>query len=624
MFTISARNLLPQLSGNRQEHFLRKYTLLLRTNLLFMMRIYPLLTLLFLSLFCGSLNAQNFDDEYPQSFEDGLELYNNEQYEQAAQIFKSLSDDRSLLFTGKSYFAMSDYITANSFLIRLRNSDETALRQEAKYTEALSNFRLKNYTKSLDLLHELIEAESRTGVQVDARRYYRQLLRYLSVEERFKAIHQTEYRTVQLDLAASARATTDPGVYDILVAQILKSEQDSTVKENLKNELYSRQQNLNRVQTYPVPPEGMVYNIGVILPTFDVDSQEFTIPRNLYFGITHAVEEFNSRNSSKKVHLTFKPSRENPDTAGIALTELIWANQVDAVIGPLFSEPAKKMAEISEQFRIPMLAPLANADDINLDYNYTFQLNPTFEVHGKQMARYAVNELRLDTLAVIAQHNALGTSSAQAFRHEAERLGAFISYYIEEDFGALGYDLTELTEVFTADEALIDSLNITPSNGIYAPFTGQAASTLINLLMTDLEVLGNRSVILGSEEWESASLSAWQNRNFEIYYSQAFGTAADSTTVEFMELDFESRFGIKPDQFANIGYDAATVLLNSLETAGNPAYLGKVLRERQNYNGLSMRVHFDGHRINQNVYIRPLSTPAIERVERSERLRRYR
>jgi hypothetical protein len=36
-------------------------------------------------------------------------------------------------------------------------------------------------------------------------------------------------------------------------------------------------------------------------------------------------------------------------------------------------------------------------------------------MHGKQMARYAVQELGLDTLAVITERDALGRSSALSF-----------------------------------------------------------------------------------------------------------------------------------------------------------------------------------------------------------------
>jgi ABC-type branched-subunit amino acid transport system substrate-binding protein len=287
-------------------------------------------------------------------------------------------------------------------------------------------------------------------------------------------------------------------------------------------------------------------------------------------------------------------------------------------VGPLFSEPAERMAQLAEEYRIPMIAPLANSDELNLDYNYTFQLNPTFEIHGKEMARFAVEELELDSIAIITDSQSLGRASALSFRYEAEKLGAHISYYFEDDLASVGYDLSAFTEAFTPDSTLIDSLGYTPSQAIYAPFTGQAATTLSNLLLNDLEAMRSDVIILGSEEWANADMSAYQRRIFEIYYTQALGQAADSSAVEFFQQDFETRFGFTPDNFASIGYDAANYLFQSLETAGNPIYLDRVLRTRSPYNGLSIKIDFDGNRVNQHLNVHPLTGKAEEKMEEME------
>jgi len=562
--------------------------------------------------FTATLAIAQQETESPD-FETALELYESEQYEEALEIFKKIDEEKAILFAGKSYFALANYFTANDYLKEAASSSDRNIRQEAKYTLALSYFGMKSFAKSLDQLHELITDESRTGIQVDANRFKRQLQQYLTLEQRFRAIQQSEYQQVGIELVQSAKDRVDEETYRVLVNEIAKTERDSTYREQLRRELLDQEGMQQIISQYPTPPQGMVYNIGVILPTFDERASEFTIPRNLYFGITLAAEEFNSRNPNKKVRLHFKPSAEDADSTAAAFTELVWSNHVDAVIGPLFSDPAVRMAELAEEYQIPMLAPLANSDDINLGYNYTFQLNPTFEVHGRQMARHAVQELGLDTLAVITQTDALGTSSAHGFRHEAERLGAHISYYIEEDFASMGFDLSEFTKFFTTDQAEIDSLNYTPSQGIYAPFTGRPANTLINLLMTDLEVMNTDMVVLGSEEWESANLTGWVDRNVDIYYSQAFGATADTTEAQFVEEDFVVRFGLEPDQFAKIGFDVAGYLFRSLETAGNPRYLQQVLRQGRDYDGLGLRINFDGKRVNQHVFIRPLSQSAREK-----------
>lgn len=553
-----------------------------------------------------------------QDFDEAMELYENQQYEQAASIFSELNDSRSILFAGKSYFDMQQYTRANQYLSRaIQESSELAYRQEALYTLALSHFGMKSYTKSLDLLHELIVSDERGRARVDAQRFFRELLQYLTFEQRMKAIQATDYNPVARQLAESAYDIENDSNYEALVSAFLERIINSDERQDTAQELVrpSRLTDINTDSFTPLaPPEGLVYNLGVVLPANEEQSNDLLVPRNLYYGITMAADDFNSRFPNKKVALKFRNTHQNADSTAMAFHDVVWNGYADAVIGPLFSESAERLAGLAENYRIPMIAPLANSDEINLDYNYTFQMNPTFEVHGRMMARHAVQELGLDTLAVIGQEDALGTASARSFRQEAERLGAFISYYYEEDFSESGYDLTEFTEVFTSDVAEQDSMNYIPTQGIYAPFTGQAANTLVNLLMTDLEVLGSDMVVMGSEEWEEANLSGWQNRNFEIYYSQVFGGAADTSDIENFETDFENRFGIEADNFSKLGYDIATYILNSLDEAGNPDLLQHALRHRAPLDGLSIQIDMNGKRINQHVYIRPLTDPAIERV----------
>lgn len=562
-----------------------------------------------------SIVILQFEIAVAQSFQDALELYETEQYTEAIEQFKGIDSDESRLFTGKSYLALGNYPLAVHYFKQSGESDRQTIRQESQYSMAVARFRTKNYAESLNLLVDLLESDNRTGIQLDARRLYNQILNYLNIRERFDVLQKAERPGLRLDIVQSSKRLIEEPLYKALVNELLRLEPNRTIHRELTENMDLENRRMSTVFRYPNAPQGTVYHIGVVLPTFDESDPDFTIPRNLYYGIMLAADEFNSRNSDKKIQLIFKNSAENEDSTAVALTELAWAHHADAVIGPLFSEPAKRMAELAEEYRIPMLAPLANSDELNLDYNYTYQFNPTFEVHGINMARFAVNELQLDTLAVLTDRNSFGREAALSFRREAERLGAHISHYIEDDFAARGYDLSEYTEVFTSDAALIDSLGYTPSQAVYAPFTGQASSTMINLLMNDFEAMRSQTIILGTEDWANADLSAYQRRIFEVYHTQSYGTAADSSTAAYFEEDFETRFEISADRFARVGYDTGNFLFQSLELAGNPAYLGRVLRSKQLYNGLSRKIHFNGKRVNQQVDIRALTPKAQERLE---------
>jgi len=565
------------------------------------------ITVFFLSgLFVTTLSAQTFNE--------GLELYQQEKYSEAVQIFTSVNDERANLFAGKSYYALYNFPLAIDYLRRAEQSNREAIRDEAIYTLALAQFALRNYDKSVLLLHSLATGNNRTGLRQTASRFYNQLLGFLTTRERIDLLYDIDNSAIRYDIVANSRPFMDQLEFNILAKELLSSTADASLRTKIQQELINGDRRLRNVPgTFVNAPDGMVYNIGVVLPLFDENDPDFSIPRNLYFGMVMAADEFNSRNISQKVNLIFRNSAENRDSTYLAMAELNFAHRVDAVLGPIFSEPAEVTAAYADEYQIPMVVPLENSDELKRNYEYAFQINPTPATHGIQMARYAVNTLRLDTLAVITDSESTGRSSALAFRYEAEKLGAHISYYIEEDFAATGYEFGELTEVFTPDTALIDSLNYIPTDGIFAPFTGQAAGTMMNLLLNSLEAMRSDVVIMGTQEWQSIRLSDFQNRFFEIYHTDSKAMAFESANRKFFIEDYQSRYGLEPDDFAMLGFDIADFLIQRLETAGNPVYLKQALTESDEFRGLSIRINMNGNRSNQHLFIRPLSESAKQR-----------
>lgn len=569
------------------------------------MKIFKLL--FFIPLFAVSISAQSFDQ--------GVDLYNSQQYEEAAELFSQLDDHRSLLFAGKSYLAISELTVASRYLYAALKSDSEVIRDEAIYSLALTHFELKNYAQSLEYLYRLMVSQNRSGLRNDARRFYNQILDFVSVNQRFQLLHNLSSPSIKFDLVNRSQSYVDRSNIQLMIDELLNLTSDASERERIRQHFASETGLRRVIQEFPTAPIGTVYNVGVILPEFNENDPDFTIPRNLYFGMILAANDFNSRNLDQKVRLVFRNSYEHPDSTANAFQELVWKHKIDAVIGPLFSEPATRLAQLAEDFEIPMVAPLANSDNLNRDFKYTYQMNPTFALHGRKMAQFAVEELRLDTLAIITEPESLGRASALAFRHEAERLGAHISYYIEEDFAATGYDFSEVMSVFNPNEELRDSLNLISSDGIYAPFTGQASATMMNLMLNSLEGMRSEVIILGSTEWEFARLTPFQSRFFEIYYTGAFGEPHDQSAVDFFQADYQARYGTDPDRFSYLGYDTATFLFQSLERAGNPVYLERAIRNAPEHNGLTLNIYFDGYRINQNLFIRPLSDRAKSRLD---------
>jgi len=556
---------------------------------------------------------------FAQSFDEGLSQYEQGNYKNAASIFSEIESPQARLFTGKAYFGLGQYLTAKSYLSQVSQNSADDLYLEAQYTLALTDFQLGNFGDALNRLYPMKQQKVKTKVVTDGIQLYEDIMGYLTLNQRKKAFQQANSAQIKYDLVASTFGNVPYPVAKTLYAQLVKSKIDTSsaamreLKDTISDSLnYAVEMAYNNKLR---APDGITYNIGAALPSYESDAPEFKVSQGLYFGYVLAAEQFNQQHANKKAFIRYQNTGAKMDSAGYAMTDLAWNYSADAVLGPLFSEPARKMADLSEQYQIPMIAPLANSDTLNIDNPYVYQANPTFTSHGRRMAEYAVQELRMDTLAVLTERNSLGANSAYAFRDRAEKLGAKVSHFFVDDLASQGYEITDYTKYFTTDSTKIDSLgNYHYLDAVYAPFTGQAASTLAELLLVDLKAMGSNLTVLGSQEWGNFEIPETQQGDRNIYFSESFYIDRKSQRVEQFEKQFKRRFEMEPNRFAMIGYDAASYLLETLNRVENPALLKDALKGQPMYEGIISNINFEGTHINQEVKIFELTSNGAQPV----------
>jgi ABC-type branched-subunit amino acid transport system substrate-binding protein len=542
---------------------------------------------------------------FAQSIETGIQFYEEGNYERALRVFEQSNSPSAQLFAGKSHYALNNFIKAREYLSRV-DSTTSEILSEAKYTTSLADFQLKNFAASLDALHELKQNSREPSVSRAAFSFYRDVVNYLTLEQRFNTFRATKYDAVRLDLVEAGIGKLDlVSARTLFMAYRNSTLSDTTNYASLEALLsdsaaYMQRYNPNR---YTKAPSGLAYNIGVALPQFDIESPRFEIPQHLYFGIQLAVEKFNSENTDLKAFLTYKNTGADAASVPAIANELAWNHDADVIIGPLFSEVAMAMSQYAELYEIPMLTPLANSDSLNLDHNYTYQLNPTFAIQGQRMAQFAIRNLGYDTLAVIAERGSLGEPSAVAFLDEARKLGGEVVRYYVEELESEGYDISKYVRNLDPEIDTVFNYNI---DAVYAPFTGNIAETLISSLLTNLEAIGTDMTVLGSEEWEMVDIDSRNLPDTEIYYTKTFEQDPGNTDIEDFASEFRLRFDTEPTRFALIGYDAANVALRTLKRVQNPAYLKEGLKKFNNYRGLIMDVSFQNTHINQEVSIKQL------------------
>lgn len=546
---------------------------------------------------------------YAQQFETGLELYQEGHYERAAAVFNKLEEPKAYLFAGKSYYAMRRYKQSQANLNNISQASPAAIYYESVYTSALVDFQLKYFGNALE---KLLKVQSQPNIDhsltLDSKQFYQQILEYLTGRQRLIAMTEVSAPQIKWDLLSTAMGRVNYN--DVLKLYRLY---ESSVEEEWQDRTSEIAPVLASESTYAAvdhkklnPPEGTIFNLGIALPRYEPDENEFGIVKSLYMGAFLAGEEFNDDHENIKVSMEFLATNRGTDYSDELIEEFVHTNQGDALIGPLYSEQAASFIPLLNEYKIPGVAPLANSQ-INSDGSFLFQANPTFAVHGREMARYAVNEMNMRNFAVIARSGTAGAISAETFRDEAEKLGAHVHYYYVEDIHTTDYAVSQYTKYLQTGEKPVDA--------VYAPITGQGALTIIDLLLLDLRKMTQPPTVLGSQEWQRLDYSLNKYERLKIYFSQGYYASNHGLRMSRFRNKYEQLFNSEPNQFSMIGYDVASFLLTTLDRVKNPALLRSAILTHDKYNGLVNDIYFKGDNVNNALSILKVNDGSVTVVE---------
>jgi len=550
------------------------------------------LTVMLLLAVNFSITAQD------SSFKDALSEYQNENFAKAAVAFDQIHSDRALLFAGKSYYNLHDYDTALERLLLVQDRNNDQLYGEAGYTLSLIYTKELDFTKALQQLWEVKKMKAYTQLSASSQELYDNILSYLNFEQRLDIMEESSRDSLLYDLSRTAMGRVNFDEAQILFTKMRKnvdeisSSRIDSLERVLENEGQYEELNKN-TDLKPLP--GLSYNIGIALPTYDSDKSEYRVARGLYKGAMLAAENFNKQHEMN-IRFSFQSTGTNADSARQALESLADMG-VDAIIGPLFSKQAQQMSRMADQFQTPIVAPLANDQNIADQSEYVYQINPTYQVHGKVMAKFASQLLENNRIAVLAQQNKAGNSASESFRNKIKEEGGEISSYFVKNMGPDGYQLSSYVRYITENS---DS----SASAIYAPFGGNNTSTLIDLLLRQLSTLDSDIVpIFGLPEISNANINPDYLKSRDIYFTESFYTKPSDHNIDRFKSSYKKRFHEAPNRFALIGYDTASYLFGTLDRIVNPARLQQQLPEQSLYNGLITNIHFDGHNVNQTLMV---------------------
>lgn len=358
----------------------------------------------------------------------------------------------------------------------------------------------------------------------------------------------------------------------------------------------------------PTQPKRRVFNLGILLP---LDNEAALLSQALFNGMRLAVDEFNARGGSSLVRMVFREA--SADSAQLDATVRAFKQMnTDLVVGPLFSEEAETAAVAAESVELPLFVPLATAENLTNRRSFVFQANPTFTTQGRAMGRFAVRNLRLDTLGVLSVYNDANPSAefmAMGFETGVLNAGGSVLFYESLPDAASWYRLSD----FVGRDSLAQI------KALYVPLPVREANTqfVIGAALGSLDRTLPNLRILGNEEWHDLPFRL-RLGNHTTTYATAFQVDSTQTEVDVFEQAYQNLTGERPDPtsefgyLAFVGYDIGRYLIARFATATND--LPTAIREAAPFDGLGVRLDFSNGPTNEGMFFFRYRNDILERI----------
>ena len=247
----------------------------------------------------------------------------------------------------------------------------------------------------------------------------------------------------------------------------------------------------------------------------------------------------------------------SPEVAANAFRKLIDQDEVVAIIGTVTSNCTLAGAPIAQDAGIPTISPTSTAVQVTLTGDYIFRACFLDPFQGAVVASFSYNDLNARTGAVIFDNaNDYTKGLAEAFRESFEKLGGKVVAYE-------AYTDESKTVDFSAQLTKIKSAN---PDVIFLDAYYSAAALLAN----QARDLGITAPFVGADGWDSAQFTILGGEAVEGgHFCNHYSPEDPRPVVQNFVKEYAEKFGETPDALATLAYDAALIMIDSLQRAGS-------------------------------------------------------
>jgi branched-chain amino acid transport system substrate-binding protein len=291
-------------------------------------------------------------------------------------------------------------------------------------------------------------------------------------------------------------------------------------------------------------PIGVYGSLTGTTATFGVSSKQ---------GIELFIDGVNQAGgvAGTKLHILVEDDQSKPEEAATAVQKLIDQDGVVAVLGEVASSRSMAAAPICQQAGVPMITPSSTNPKVTELGDYISRVCYIDPFQGMVIAKFARQTLNLSKAAIL--------------RDNKNDYSVGLANYFAESFHAMGGTVVADEAYSEGDQDFKAQLTVIKSKRpefIVVP----GYYTEVGLIARQARELGITAPLLGGDGWVSDRLlEIAQNALDGSYFVSHYWEKDPNPAIQKFVTDYRARYGSTPDALAALAYDAAGVLVASLE-----------------------------------------------------------
>jgi branched-chain amino acid transport system substrate-binding protein len=272
-------------------------------------------------------------------------------------------------------------------------------------------------------------------------------------------------------------------------------------------------------------------------------------------GIRLAIKEFNAAGGlgGRLIELKEYDTKGESREAGTAVTRLVTADKVTAVLGEVASSLSLVGGRVAQQYGVPMISPSSTNPAVTTIGDMVSRVCFIDPFQGFVAAKFASENKKVTKVATLFdQSQAYSKGLKDDFKRAFEKMGGTVA--TEQAYNSSDPDFT----------AALTAIRASNPQMIYVP----GYYTDVGNIAVQARRLGITAPMLGGDGWDSAELAKIaKDAIVGSYYSNHYSPDQPEEVVRGFIARYNKEYGETPDGLAAMGYDAAKLLFAAMGRA---------------------------------------------------------